>query len=73
MAKKTKTAHADTIRVFNAEHRYLHSSGDVLFVDRLRAAGFVDEQIATVIGIVETICTHCWENERPCYCRHDEW
>ena len=45
-----------------------------LLNDTLRELGFDDRQVGLVNGILEGICTHCWDTFDPsgCNCLRDE-
>lgn len=56
----------EVIKEFNG------SGEDRLFVEKLRAAGLNNVQIAAVIKALETTCQECWDNENGCHCWNDE-
>jgi len=58
------------ISSFNNEHGY--ANADTLFVKHLRNGGLSDEQIATVIIALDTICDACMDTYKPCNCYRDE-
>ena len=45
---------------------------DVLFVKQLALAGFVTEEIATVLQLVQATCTYCFDDKHNCHCWNDE-
>ncbi len=44
---------------------------DVLFIERLKASGFSEEQIVKIIDVMEGICHECWDNDKGCHCWDD--
>ena len=45
---------------------------DVLFIEELKLSGFNLEQIATIIGLIDATCHHCWDASSRCQCWNDE-
>lgn len=40
------------------------AGGGNLFIDRLRAKGFTEEQIADFLDVLDTICPQCFDEDR---------
>jgi len=44
----------------------------VLFIEKLREAGFTLDQIEKILVIYESLCPHCLDSEKPCYCTYED-
>lgn len=53
-------------------NKYYGYGEDVLLIKKFRDIGLTDEQITLIIQVYETVCSHCFNSEKPCYCWNDE-
>jgi len=45
-----------------------YDRGTLLFLERLRGAGFNDREIESILGILDGICHDCWNDDDGCRC-----
>ena len=55
------------IRDFNRSHSN-NREDDVLLIERLRERGLTVIQIASVLQVIDSTCTKCWNGNRTCKC-----
>ena len=66
----TKPDAKQIIREFNENHQ--HRDNDCLFVQRLRAVGLNDDQVAGVLEAYDSVCRTCLDSDCGCYCPRDD-
>ena len=55
---------------FSKEKSYKESPN--LFIEKLRCNGFDDNEILSIINVVDNICPYCYNNNSHCQCMNDE-